>query len=323
MRFKLSLCLLFLCTPRFAYSATCVLKQSGGSQVAVPIEYKISSSGDEFLWIYASLAGAVTLRTPQKEYSPVVFRIERRRLYMQFCVARTDLPTPEQLMHLGLGPRSFSLKARPVKWPRGEAKGAEGQMTRIVLEDSRPPDWMVLRSARFLPAEDGTLILEVIVSNLSAFDVPLETMNLDASRVAMAHACLSPDPYQNLTLEWDRILASAGAKGAWTTLGDEKIKVIVSGRFEGECSPLKFDVTVPIQQTIPSHSTLRLMLKLNQLPSSRRSRDGSDEESLLPLFMTYETWTIGLGADVRIWPPSLDLQVRRSSPSLPIPALPR
>ena len=186
-------------------------------------------------------------------------------------------------------------------------------MTPIVLSDQVKPDWAALRSARLLSSQDGALLLEVIIHNFENSDLPLQEISIGLSHPRSAKiACIREDPRQSVTLEWERIQATEGADGAWTTLGNTKIKVGVAYRNTGECSDYTFAASVPVQQIVPQGGSARISLILRGVGSVSAGANSLEPESLflgrrksIPPLQSWLTWRVGASADASIWPKTL------------------
>ena len=303
----------FVQCPLEAFS--CINEWDYESAALIFVSYELQSFS-QLPWIYQTLRPELV--THSNHHSPIDSRVEEGILKILFCVGRSELVNDKALI-LDLGPRSFSLKARPVDWGAeglSNNKGkriVEGHMTSIVLFDQARPNWVILRSARLLNAENGEAIVEIVIQNLSPVDSPIGSVKIHAMSPG-GHCFSGSDPMQDVVLEWDRILATGGSDGAWTLWGTTPVKVRASYSFRGRCNPRSFEATVPVQQTVASNGSTRITMRLRQLPkgeSNRRSLDVIFLSMQLPNLeipspiLSWDAWTVAVGSDIGVWPETL------------------
>jgi hypothetical protein len=292
----------------------CLPKGDGEDQVLVSISYSFSRETPS--WVYGSLLPL--LETPAIEPSnvtgqnrsvwlyPLETQAKARNNEFLFCVSQNELPGPGQSMALHIGPRVHFLNPRPIDWSKAglinqvDREISEGRMLPITLNDQAAPDWVILRSARLLKVDDGSILLETIIHNLSNLEVPINGLEIEISTPSPGMgACTGSDPTQVVTIDWERIIATAGEDGTGTDLGGTKVKVPTSYKLAGECDSYEINALVPIQRNIKPSSATRVTLNLKEIPKAPGF-------AKLPENLSYwQHWAVTVKADTPIWPEAL------------------
>jgi hypothetical protein len=139
---------------------------------------------------------------------------------------------------------------------------------------TQSPTGIFLKSARLLELETlNQFFLEVIVENTSSTTVPLNNLILRA-QLDGGFRCGSsepPNPWQNVVLDWNRILSNKSneiSQAGWTILKDEKIKVFSQFKL-ANCSDYhhRFETSIPIQIDLEPNQISRMLLRVNELNS--------------------------------------------------------
>lgn len=257
----------------------CVKEDSYQDEVAIKVIFEFKSAANRTDRIYKSLEPRLK---PPKSYEerPSQENIVGDRLESLFCLAPSDVPPLNSPFLIYFGPRKYSINSRPTTWretdfkdPNGK-KFREGTMSTIFLLNQPDPDWPVIQSSRVLQgAGEKKWLLEAIVDNKSDRPVALEELLIEASHPSPDNvACGGPDPGEELTLSWSKVI-SREKDGVWTTFGDSKVRARVSYNGAGHCSAFWFSASIPIRYNIPDRQVIRIEIKVNEMPSPRRTRD--------------------------------------------------
>jgi len=182
-----------------------------------------------------------------------------RVLSISLGTLRWDIPVGNQSWH----PFQYKYGATQNRWHR-----AQGELE-LVLPN---PTWPIVRSARLLETSvNNQSLLEVVIENRSEEPIPIETVVVSASHPKdPGTSCYSPDPKQNLTLNWGVITSVEKGESAWTELLDTNVKVPVRYNGRGRCSGFSFLAAVPVSSTINANAIGRVSLNIFELPPPTR-----------------------------------------------------
>jgi hypothetical protein len=320
MKFFIATCSIILGSIQPLAASTCIHQWDEESRILVPISYELQANS-QMPWIYQTLSPRLLTLTKHGGYHrPEESNIESGVLKTSFCIEKSEL-ADDKAFTLDLGPRRLSLKARPIEWETAGLvnqegkKITEGHMTPIVIIDQAKPDWAILRSAQILETDNGDVLIEAIIQNLTPIDLPIDSMFIQGvGRRKEGYSCLQEDPMQDVILEWDRILATGGSDGAWTVLGTTKVKIDASYSLRGICSSPSLKAFVPVRQSVPGNSWIRVTMRLLQLPkvSNARPLARIDSQRIDSQGIeSWDRWMVGVRSDVGVWPQDLAITRQR------------
>lgn len=205
----------------------------------------------------------------------------------------------------------------------GAANVANGKMmTEAVSSGQKAPHGPVLKSARFLTADDGG-ILEISATNDSEETVDVAWIDITAihPRLSRDSHCMQPDPIQTLELDWRAVASSdsdVSTIEAKTALAGREIRVSTQVSGVGRCNDYTFEAAVPVIFTIGPRESVRVLLSVKEIgfpPMSGQLSPAQEflehmNRSRISRFMPkrLHEWreiTVGLRADVKIQPASI------------------
>lgn len=170
----------------------------------------------------------------------------------------------------------FSLKR--VIWKKQKTQSTSGaecflaqSWANVVLDD---PDWISINNARFIKLRNkNESVLEVIIENHTNRAISLTNVQIKASQDwgRNCNDATELNPWQEVKLDWNQIIATNGKEGAWTQINNQDISVKTEFK-PASCGDHdhRISIKIPVQMDINPKSTVRLSYKISE--NSLKSR---------------------------------------------------
>jgi hypothetical protein len=188
-------------------------------------------------------------------------------------------PSGDDRLTFATGPVEWTISLSALQWKPlltkatadfGHSRSLYAQVSTTL--NIRDPDWPIFHGARiFRLAHSSRWNVELSIQNLSDVPLPIDNIRLEAgyewdSGVSCANG--EPPDEQDVTLNWELLTSTKGAKGAETTIGSEVVPVPVQLSLGKPCSPSsRFLARVPTRREIPPKGFSRITLKIDESPS--------------------------------------------------------